>query len=321
MKLLRLAAALLLSAGLSPARADDYPSKPINLVVGFAPGGGVDAVARQLADQLSQQLGQRVIVVNQAGAGGNIAAAAVARAAPDGYTLLAANLGILSINPFLYENAGFDARKDFVQIARTVETPLMIAVGKTSPAKSLAEFITLAKQRTDPLNYGSGGVGNINHLAVEVFAARAGIKLKHVPFRGSAPALNELIGGRIDLVIDGVNLIQPFAESGDARALAVTSAEPTPAAPGTPTAVAAGVRDFVVLGWQGVSAPSATPPAIVAKLEDEIGKALATPGLRDRLAKQGTFPAFQNGKEFAAFVEAEQKRWQAVVQETGAKAN
>jgi tripartite-type tricarboxylate transporter receptor subunit TctC len=321
MILLRFVVSLFLSSTWLPAWAQDYPSRPINLIVGFAPGGGVDIVARQLAEQLSLQLGQRVIVVNLAGAGGNVAAAAVARAEPDGYTILAANLGILSVNPYLYENAGFNARTDFIHVARTVVTPLMMAVGKNSPAKSMAEFVQLAKDRPGALNYGSGGVGNVNHLAVELFASRTGIKLQHVPFRGSAPAINELIAGRIDLMIDGINILQPFAGSGDARALAVTSAEPTPAVPGVPSMSELGVKNFVVLGWQGLSLPVGTPPAIAARLESEIARALATPALRDRLASQGTFPAFQDRQEFAAFVGLEQERWRAIVRETGAKGN
>ena len=318
----RLLTSLFVLAALTgAAAAETYPSRPITLLVGFAPGGGVDVVARQLAEHLSTQLGQRVIVENRPGAGGNIAAEAVARAEPDGYTLLAANLGILSINPYLYKRTGFDPSKDFIHLGRTVVTPLMMAVPKSSPAKSVSEFIALAKERPMELNYGSGGVGNVNHLAVELFMTRAGIKMQHVPFRGSAPALNELIAGRIDLVIDGVNLVSPFSQSGDARALAITGAERMASIPAVPTAAEAGIKDFVVLGWQGISAPAGTPNDIVFRLEAEIGKALSTPRLRDQLTAQGTFPAFQPSAEFTAFIAAEQARWKEILQDTGAKAS
>lgn len=318
----RLLTSLIALAALAgPAAAQPYPSRPITLLVGFAPGGGVDVVARQLAEQLSTQLGQRVIVENRAGAGGNLAAEAVAHAAPDGYTLLAANLGILSINPYLYKRTGFDPSKDFVHLGRTVVTPLMMAVPKSSPAQSVGDLIAIAKERPGQLNFGSGGVGNVNHLAVELFMTRAGIKMQHVPFRGSAPALNELIAGRIDLVIDGVNLVSPFSQSGDARALAITSAERMTSMPDVPTAAEAGIKDFVVLGWQGISAPKGTPQDIVGRLEAEIGKALSAPRLHDQLNAQGTFPAFQPSAEFTDFIAAEQARWKAIVEDTGAKAS
>jgi tripartite-type tricarboxylate transporter receptor subunit TctC len=288
-------------------------------VVGFAAGGGVDIVARQLGERLSAQLGQRIIVLNKPGAGGNLAAEAVAQAEPDGYTLLAANLGILSINPYLYERKAFDPNKDFVHLARTVVTPLMAAVPKASPARTLADFVALAKTKPGALNYGSGGIGNINHLAVELFASRAGIKMQHLPFRGSAPALNEMVAGRIDLIIDGINLVQPFVDSGDVRPLAVTSAERASSAPSIPTAQEAGIGDFVVLGWQGISAPAATPAAVRERLEKEIKAALDNPALNQLLLKQGTAPAYLGSADFTRFIAAEQQRWKAVITETGAQ--
>lgn len=313
-----LAAILLLCSG-AAAGADNYPTRPIILVVGFAPGGGVDVVARQLAEQLSKQMGQRVTVLNKAGAGGNIAAESVAKAEPDGYTLLAENLGIVSINPYLYEMKSFDPEKDFVHIARTVVTPLLMAVPKTSPAKTVSDFVALAKQKPGALNYGSGGVGNINHLAVELFASREGVKLQHVPFRGSAPAINELVAGRIDLVVDGVNLVQPFAESGDVRPLALTGSARSSTAPDVPTAAEAGVKDFVVLGWQGVAAPAGTPADVVARLDKEVNAALQDPVLAGVLSKQGTDPAYLAPNDYAAFITTEKQRWKTVVEETGAR--
>lgn len=305
----------------SGAFAQDYPSRQIHLFVGFAPGGGVDIVARQLAERLSEQLGQRIVVENRPGAGGNIASEAVARAEPDGYSLLMGNLGMLSINPALYPRLGFDPDKSFAPIARVVMTPLVAAVPSTLPAQTLQDFIALARSKPGELNYGSGGAGNINHLAVELLKMKTGTKIEHVPFRGSAPALTELVAGRIQLVIDGGNVVQPFIEAGTIRALAMTGDVRGRAMPQVPTAAEAGVNDFVITGWQGVLAPAGTPPAVVQRLQTEIEKALATPSLRDRLSSQGTEPAFLPAGPFGDFIKAERTRWGEVVAASGTKLN
>ena len=297
----------------APLHAQPYPSRPIQLVVGFPPGGGVDIVARQLAEKLSEVLGQRVVVENKAGAAGNVAMEYVARAKPDGYTLLMGNLGMLSANPALYRNLSFDPAKDFVPIARVVVTPLVAVVPAPLPVKSLADFVALAKSKPGELNFGSGGNGNINHLAGELFKMQTGTSIQHIPYKGSAPALSDLVAGRLQLMIDGGNVVQPFVTAGTVRAIAMTGEQRAASAPTVPTAREAGLPDFVIYGWQGVLAPTGTPAEVVERLNADIGKALADPALRARLSGQGTEPAFSSAADFRAFIAAENKRWGDVV--------
>jgi tripartite-type tricarboxylate transporter receptor subunit TctC len=296
-----------------PAPAQPYPARPIVLVVGFPPGGGVDIVARQLAERLSDQLGQRVVVENKPGAAGNVAMEFVARAGPDGYTLLMGNLGMLSANPALYPKLAFDPAKDFTPIARVVVTPLVAVVPAALPARSMAELIGMAKAKPGEVNFGSGGNGNINHLAPELLALRTGTKMQHIPYKGSAPALTDLAAGRIQLMIDGGNVVQPFLKDGRARALMITGEKRSPALPEVPTAREAGMPDLVIYGWQGVLAPTGTPAPILERLSAEIGKALAQPELAARLSAQGTEPAYQNAAEFRTFIGGEQARWAEVI--------
>jgi tripartite-type tricarboxylate transporter receptor subunit TctC len=295
------------------AAAQVFPDRPIQLLVGFPPGGGVDIVARQLAETLSVQLGQRVVVENKAGAAGNIAMEAVARAKPDGYTLLMGNLGMLSANPALYPKLTFDPAKDFAPIARVVVTPLVAVVPAALPAQNLAQFVALARARPGEFNFGSGGNGNINHLAGELLKLQASFQMEHVPYKGSAPALVDLAGGRIQLMVDGGNVVQPFVKDGRARALAVTGETRSPAMPDVPTAKESGMPDFVIYGWQGVLAPTGTPQAIIDRLSAEIAKALAAPDLKSRLSAQGTEPSYQSPAEFRAYIASEQKRWAEVI--------
>jgi tripartite-type tricarboxylate transporter receptor subunit TctC len=297
----------------APLQAQPYPSRPIQLVVGFPPGGGVDIVARQLAEKLSEVLGQRVVVENKAGAAGNVAMEYVARAKPDGYTLLMGNLGMLSANPALYRNLSFDPAKDFAPIARVVVTPLVAVVPAALPVKSLADFIALAKSKPGELNFGSGGNGNINHLAGELLKMQTGTKIQHIPYKGSAPALSDLVAGRIQLMIDGGNVVQPFVTAGTVRAIAMTGEQRAASAPTVPTAREAGLPDFVIYGWQGVLAPAGTPADVIERLNADIGKALADPALKARLSGQGTEPAFSSAADFRAFIAAENKRWGDVV--------
>ena len=305
------AIAALLAGG--PVAAQAYPAKPITLVVGFPPGGGVDIVARQLADQLSQQLGQRVVVENKPGAAGNVATELVARAAPDGYTLLMGNLGMLTVNPALYPKLNFDAAKDLAPISRVVVTPLVAVVPSSLPVKNVADLLALARSKPGGLNFGSGGNGNINHLAPELLKLSTGTQIEHIPYKGSAPALADLAGGRIQLMIDGGNVVQPFVKDGRARALMITGEKRSTAMPDVPTAKEAGLPDLVIYGWQGVLAPTGTPAAVLDRLSSEISKALADPGLAGRLAGQGTEPAYQNAADFGAFIAGERKRWAEVV--------
>jgi len=295
------------------AHAQPFPSRPIQLIVGFPPGGGVDIVARQLAEKLSQTLGQPIVVENKAGAAGNLAMDYVAKAKPDGHTLLMGNLGMLSANPALYPKLAFDAAKDFVPVARVVVTPLVAVVPAGLPPKTMAEFIAYAKGKPGELNFGSGGTGNINHLAGELFNMQSGTKLQHVAYKGSAPAIADLVGGRIQLMIDGGNVVAPFITAGTARALLMTGEARSASAPNVPTGKEVGLPEFVIYGWQGVLARAGTPAAIIEQLNAAIGKALSDPELKARLSGQGTEPAFMSPSQFGEFIKAEQARWGEVI--------
>jgi len=313
MKLLTTILTAALIAATPAIHAQAYPEKSVSLIVGFPPGGGVDIVARQLAETLSESLGQRVVVENRAGAAGNIAMEYVARAKPDGYTLLMGNLGMLTANPVLYPKLSFDPSKDFAPVARVVVTPLLAAVPATLPAQTVQQFIAMAKAKPNEMSFGSGGNGNINHLAGELLKLQTGTQIKHVPYKGSAPALTDLMGGHIQLVIDGFNVVQPSVASGKARAIAITGDTRSPAMPDVPTMKEVGLGDLVIFGWQGVLAPAGTPPAIIEKLTQEVARALANPALKARLSGQGTEPSYLNPAQFRSYIAGEQVRWANVI--------
>ncbi len=306
-------AALTVLAAPLAAHAQAWPARPITLVVGFAPGGGVDIVARQLADRLGALLGQPIVVENKAGAAGNVAMDLVAHARPDGYTLLMGNLGMLSANPSLYSGLTFDTGKDFAPIARVVVTPLVAVVPAALPAKNVAELLALARARPGEFNYASGGNGNINHLAPALLALQSKTPMQHVPYKGSAPAIADLVAGRVQLMIDGGNVVQPFVKAGTARALFMTGETRSSAMPDVPTAKEAGLDDFVIYGWQGVLAPAGTPQAVIDRLSAAVKDALATPDLAAKLSAQGTEPAYLPPAAFKAFIDGESKRWAGVI--------
>jgi len=305
-----LAFALLLTSAIHAQTATD---RPIQLLVGFPPGGGVDIVARQLAEKLSIGLGQKVVVENKAGASGNLAMEYVARAKPDGHTLLMGNLGMLSANPYLYAKLPFDASKDFAPIARVVVTPFVAVVPTALPANNLKEFVDLARSKPGSLNFGSGGNGNSNHLAVELLKLQTQVQMQHIPYKGSAPALTDLATSRIQLMIDGGNVVQPFIKDGRAKAIVLTGETRSPAFPDLATSKESGMPDFVIYGWQGVLAPAGTPSSIIDRISLEIQKALANPELKSRLSSQGTEPAYQSPQDFKNYIQAEQKRWSEVI--------
>jgi tripartite-type tricarboxylate transporter receptor subunit TctC len=301
------------------APAQDFPTRPITLVVGFPPGGGVDIVARQIAPQLEKQLGQRIIVENRPGATGTNAMTTVAHAAPDGYTLMMGNLGMMAAKPALYPQLPFDVARDFLPVARLVVTPLVAVVPASVPAKTLAEFVALSKASGSEFNFGSGGTGDVNHLACELFKLQSGARMEHVPYKGSAPAHVDLAGGRIQLMIDGENLVHGNIRDGRTRALAITGEKRSAALPDVPTVAEAGFPELVVYGWQGVVAPAGTPAAIVDRLSSEIGKALSDQGLVERLAQQGTGPAYLDSAAFKTYIETERARWADVIRKANIK--
>ncbi|RZI98846.1 MAG: tripartite tricarboxylate transporter substrate binding protein [Haliea sp.] len=305
--------------GALAAQAQAFPDKPITLVVGFPPGGGVDITARQIAGGLSKELGQQVVVENRAGAAGNIAMSQVARARPDGYVLLVGNLGMLSANPFLYSKLSFDATKSFSPIARLVAVPLIAATPAGAPAKDLKGFIDQGKARPGELFFGSGGSGNINHLAGELLKQQTGASLVHVPFQGSAPALNALIANQVQLVIDGANLLQPQLAGGRIHALATTGEKRLASLPDVPTMAEVGLPGMTIYGWQGLLAPTGTPPEVIEKLSKAVEKVLADPAVKAKFAEQGADVAYQPPAAFADYIAAEQKRWRTVIQSAGIK--
>jgi tripartite-type tricarboxylate transporter receptor subunit TctC len=306
--------AVSLIAGYAPgAAAEEYPSRPITLVAGFPPGGGVDMVARQIAPELEKRLGQRVIVENRPGAAATNAMIHVARSAPDGYTLLMGNVGMLAAKPALYPKLPFDTAKDFQPVARLVVTPLVAVVPTAVPAKSLTEFVALSKTQGSNFNFGSGGAGDVNHLAGELFKLQSGAQMQHVPYKGSAPAHIDLAGGRIQLMIDGENIIQANVRDGRTRALAITGEKRSPALPEVPTVAEAGFPELVVYGWQGVMVPTGTPPATIARLSSAIKEVLSDPGVSERLTKQGTSPAYMDTAAFKTYIDTEAKRWADVI--------
>ncbi|RZT99892.1 tripartite-type tricarboxylate transporter receptor subunit TctC [Advenella incenata] len=303
----------------APALGQPYPDKPITLIVGFPPGGGVDMVARQLADRLGKQLKQQVIVENRAGAAGNIAMEYISHARPDGYVLLMGNVGMLTANPLLYPKQAADAVKKLVPVARLVVTPLLAAVPSKAPASNIKQFIELAKSKPNAMFFGSGGSGNINHLAVELLKIQTGISLTHVPYKGSAPSVTALAANEVQLVVDGVNVVLPQVTGGRARALAITGEKRTPALPDVPTMKEAGYPDLTIYGWQGLFAPAGTPQSVINTLTREVDKALANPDLASRFVKQGTDPAYQNPEAFQKYIASEQARWAKVIRKANIK--
>ncbi len=302
-----------------PAAAQTFPDRPIRMLVGFPAGGGVDIVARQISAAMAPLLGQPVVVENRGGAGGNIATAGLAQAPADGYTLLMGNVGTLSINAALYKQMPVDVAT-LTPIARIATTSLAFVIPASLPAQTLAEFTAQAKAQGGRWNYGSGGIGSITHLAPELYKIAAGVAMEHVPYRGSAPALTDLVSGQIQLMVDAINVLQGQIQAGTVRALAVTSAERSPALPAVPTAVEAGLPGFVLIGWQGVVAPAGTPRPVVERLSAVIGQVMAGTEVPGRLSAQGSTPAFLGADAFGAFLTAERPRWAEAVRASGATA-
>ncbi len=302
-------AAALIGTG---ASAQAYPSKPVRIVVPFPAGGVADIMARTVGVRLAEQLGQPVVVENRAGASAIIGSEYVARAAPDGYTLLLANLPVLAINPIAYAKLPYDPIKDFQPISMIADQPYIIAISPSIPAKTLPEFIQLAKQKDGSFTHGSAS--SSTHLATELFKMLAGIKMTHVPYKGSAPAINDLIGGQITLLIDPVSTLKPHVDCGKLRALAVTDSKRSQAAPDVPSYAEFGLKDLSMTSWQGLVAPSGTPREIVARLQSEVMKAVQHPDVQARMRAQGVTPVGNTAEAFTAFVRSEVDRWAKIAQ-------
>ncbi len=293
-------------------RAADFPSKPIKLVVPYAPGGGADGVARIVARRASETLGQPIVIENKGGAGAILGTDQVAKAEPDGYTLLLGQSGPISINPAVYKQLPYDPVKDFAPITMTTAYPYILVVNAELPAKTLAEFVALAKAKPGSMNYGSTGVGAANHLVAELFAAKAGLKMTHVPYRGTALAVGDLVSGTLSVVFGDPVSVLPHLKSGKLRALAVTSLERSAVAPEVPTVAESGYPGFEALAWHGILAPAKTPKPVIDKLNAEIVKALADPPTRELLVNQAMATVGSTPEAFAAFIQKDIVLWKQV---------
>jgi tripartite-type tricarboxylate transporter receptor subunit TctC len=315
----RLAAFLGASLVPLPARADDFPTKPITLVVPFAAGGSIDVLARLVAQQAATTLGQPVVVDNRGGAGGLIGAASVARAEPDGYTLLMASAAQVTIPPWINRSLTFDPPRDLVPVAHLADTPMVLIVAASSPMRSVGDFIAEARAHRGGLNYASTGVGTISHLVMESLKLAADIDVVHVPYRGAAPALNDLHAGQVQGMFTSTASAAPMVASGKLRPLAVTTPSRSPLLPDVPTMVEAGWPAAEVVVWAGVMAPAGVPRTIVRQLERAFVDAVLSREVRDRLVKLGADPVGHGTKAFAELLEKDLALWQRVALASGVK--
>ena len=304
----------------APVAAQDYPNRPITLVVPYAAGGGNDVMARTVADKMSKTLGQQVVVDNRPGAGGSIATRQVAKAAPDGYTLVIGGTGTLAVNPTLYTNVGYDPRKDFSPVGLIGASALIVLVHPSMPARSIRELIDLAKKEPGKFNYASAGVGSGIHLGWILFEHMAGIKLTHVPYRGTGPALTDLIGGHVAMYMSSLPSALEIVRDGKVRALAVTGAKRSASFPDLPTVAESGLPGFEAVLQYGIVAPAGTPRPIVEKLNAALRAAAKPPDLPERLAKDGAEPRPSTPEEYAVDIDREETKWSAIVKTSGAKA-
>jgi len=304
----------------SPAFAQGtYPNKPVRLVVPFPAGGTTDILARAAAQKLSETWGQQVIVDNRPGAGGNIGSELVAKAAPDGYTLLMGTVGTHAINPSLYAKMPYDHVKDFAPVILVAGVPNVLVVNPDLPIKTVPELIAYAKANPGKLNFASSGSGTSIHLSGELFKVMAGVQITHVPYKGSAPALTDLIGGQVQLMFDNLPSSLPQIKGGKLRAVAVTSTTRAAALPEVPTVAESGLPGFEASSWFGILAPAGTPKDIIAKIDADVQKWLATPEAKEKLLSQGANAAGGSPEDFARHIQAETAKWAKVVKDSGAK--
>ena len=322
MKLLFTAAALFAATALhtSASAQQDYPNRPITLVIPYAAGGGNDVMGRLVADKMSRTLGQQIVVENRGGAGGSIATRQVAKAAPDGYTLVLGGTGTLAVNPSLYANVGYDPRKDFAPVGMIGTGALVVIAHPSVPAKTIPELIALAKKEPGKLSYASAGVGSGIHLGAVLFELMADVKLTHVPYKGTGPALNDLVGGHVQLYFSSLPSAIGLVNNGQVRALAVTGLKRSQIFPDIPTVDETGVKGYETVLRYGIVAPAGTPKPIIDKLNAALRDAVTAPDTRERMAKDGTEPHPSTPEEYAADIDREEKKWSEIVERAGAKA-
>jgi tripartite-type tricarboxylate transporter receptor subunit TctC len=306
----------LAAAPVAPATAADYPSRAIKMVVPFAPGGGTDVLGRIIAQRLAEQWGQPVVVENQPGASGGIGTKAAAKAEPDGYTLLMASTGaLMAASAALAPEGHFDVNKFFAPITAVAAPPYLLVINPNVQANTTAELITLAREKPKALSFGSSGIGAASHLSGALFEKDAKIEMLHVPYKGTGPAVTDLLGGRIDMMFSPSTTVQAFVESGKLKALAVTGAKRSKFFPNVPTVAEGGLPGYASVGWFGLLAPAHTPPEIVDKLNKAVVAIMATPDVKDHMAKLGAEPEPQSPEEFARYINADVAKWSALVKE------
>lgn len=303
------------------ATAEHYPDRVVRIVNPYPPGGSVDVMARILAQKLSDNLGQQFIVENRSGGGGNTGSDYVAKAEPDGYTLLFTAPGPLTVNQTLYTKLAFDPAKDFAPIALFATAPIVLIVNPAVPVNNVQELIALAKKEPGKINFASAGNGTTNHLSGELFKSRANIDIVHVPYRGAGPAMNDLIGGHVQMFFDLMPVVLPQIATGKVRALANAGAKRPSALPDVPTIAEQGLAGFDASSWYGLVAPARTPEPVLAKLRDEVAKALKAPDMIARIHELGSEPGTVFGSDFGAFMAAETRKWADVIRASGAKAD
>jgi len=317
------AAAMLVAAAVLgavvPAAAQDYPNRPITLVVPFAPGGSTTIVARLIGDRLAEALGQQIVIDNRPGAGGTVGTRQVARSAPDGYTIVLGYTGTLAIGPSLFPNVGYDVRKDFAPIGRIATAPNTLVVHPSFNVHSVAELVAYAKANPGKVNYGSAGVGTVSHVGGEYFATAAGIKLTHIPYKGTGPALTDLLGGHIPMAFAPIPATHESAKSGLLRMLAVTSATRSALMPEVPTISETALPGFEAVLRYGLAAPAGTPRPIIDRLNKEMRKAIMSDELRSRLAIEGAEPLPSTPEEYGVDIDREESQWSKVVKASGAR--
>jgi tripartite-type tricarboxylate transporter receptor subunit TctC len=315
--ILRSAVFAVLALAASVVQSQQYPTKPVRVIAPFAPGGGTDFIARLIAQKLTERLGQQVIVENKPGAGGNLGAEFAVKSAPDGYTLLLV-AGSYTVNPSLYK-LSFDPVNDITPIIQLSQGPFVVAVHPSVPANNLKELIELARRQPDKLSYASAGSGSITHLASELFLDMAKIKIVHIPYKGTGPALNDTIAGSTQLIFGSVSTTLQFIKSGRLRGLAVTTPKRIPALPDLPTVAEAAVPGYQVVLWHGLVAPKGVPPPIVDRLNREANEVLKAKEMEDLLATDGVAPAGGTSEQFRAVIKADIERWRGVVKQANIK--
>jgi tripartite-type tricarboxylate transporter receptor subunit TctC len=311
--------AAIAAVGAQAAAPDNYPTKPIRFIVPFPPGGGTDILSRLVANKLTETLGWQIVIDNRGGAGGNIGLQAAAQAAPDGYTMVMGQTSNLAINPALYSKLPYDPIRDFVPVSLVSASPIALPVAAKSPFRTLGDFVAAAKAKPGELTFGSPGSGTVAHLTGELFQRTAGIKFVHVPYKGAAQALPDLIGGRIHLYSSSLETAMPHMKAGTIRALAITSLQRVSAVPDVPTVAESGYKGFDATTWFGILVAKGTPDAIVNRLTAEITKVLALPDVKERFAATGGLPVRTGPKEFSALLKSEIQKWGRIVKESGAK--